>query len=277
MRTHPIRSIFKLVTTTTLLMLFAFGAEIRAQDNGPFGHRAPRCTAGTASGTYGYHMSGQVVGVGVFLVNGIFTQNPDGSSSGEVQTVLGEQQIPASFTGGTWTINDDCTGSGKFFAPALNLNVTYNFIATDGGEQIELLNTNAGIVLTGTARRISRAGKAPRCNNGTILGSYGHFGRGSLPGVAAVAGAGTATHTLDGNFNGILTGSDTLTLLGQYAPRINQGTYTVNSNCRGFGTYTDSLGGKINYTFTIVDGGDTIFFQGTDPGVAVQIFGKRLK
>ena len=238
---------------------------------------APHCTNGTASGTYGYRMAGQIVGVGPFLVNGIFTHNPDGTMDADVQLTVGEQSFPAPGTGGTFKTNDDCTGSGKFKVSALNLDVTYNFIATDGGDQIELLNTNPGVVLHGVGRRISKPGKAPSCNNGTVVGTYGYRLDGSLPGVPALAGSGLVTHTVDSNYNGHITGSDTYSFMGQYAARTLQGTYKVESNCRGTGSYTDSLGNKVNYVFTVVDGGKTSFLQGSDPGAAISGVSERIR
>ncbi|MGH9842567.1 MAG: hypothetical protein ACREEM_27815 [Blastocatellia bacterium] len=204
-------------------------------------------------------------------------KRPDGTMDADVQLTVGNQSFPAPGTGGTFKTNNDCTGSGKFRVAALNLDVTYNFIATDGGEQIELLNTNAGVVLHGIGRRISKAGKAPNCNNGTVLGTYGGRLDGSLPGVPAVAIAGIFTHSVDANYNGLFSGSDTINFMGQYAQRADQGTYKMGSNCRGTGFYTDSLGNKVNYVFTAVDGGDTIYFQGTDPGVAVSGVGHRIR
>jgi len=65
--------------------------------------------------------------------------------------------------------------------------------------------------------------------------------------------------------------------MGQYAQRTDKGTYKMENNCRGVGFYTDSLGNKINYVMTAVDDGDTIYFQGTDPGVAVSGVGRRIK
>ena len=50
--------------------------------------------------------------------------------------------------------------------------------------------------------------------------------------------------------------------MGQITPRTNVGTYKIGSNCRGTGFYTDSLGTKINYVFTAVDGGETLYLQG---------------
>ncbi len=251
--------------------------QVHAQDDQPILRRAPHCSNGTASGTYGYRMSGQLVGVGPFLVNGIFTHYPDGAMDGDVHLTLGDQQIPTKWSGGTFKTNDDCTGSGKFFVQALNLEITYNFIATDGGEQIELLNTNSGVVLHGVCRRISQAGFAPRCNNGTVLGAYGYRLDGSNPGAQHMAVSGVLTHRIDGGYNGLWTGSDTLNLMGQYFPRANQGTYKMESNCRGAGSYTDNLGNSVNYVFVAVDGGDTIYFQGTDPGVAVSGVGRRIR
>jgi len=251
--------------------------EAYAQDSVAPIRRAPHCTNGTASGTYGYRMAGQIVGVGPFLVNGIFTHNPDGTMDADVQLVVGNQTFPAPGTGGAFKTNDDCTGSGKFRVAALNLDVTYNFVVTDGGEQIELLNTNAGVVLHGAGRRISKPGRAPRCNIATVLGAYGGRLDGSIPGVPAIAIGGTITHSIGSGYSGLITGADTISLAGQFAPRTYTGTYTLGSNCRGTGFYTDSLGNRVNYVFTAVDGGETIYFQGADPGVAVSGVGRRIR
>jgi len=237
---------------------------------------APRCNNGTASGTYGYRMAGQLVGVGPFLVNGIFTHNYDGTMDGDVLLTLGDQQIPGKWSGGTFRTNNDCTGSGKFFVQALNLEVTYNFIVTDGGAQIELLNTNQGVVLHGVGRRVIQPGYAPRCNNGTVLGTYGYRLDGRIPNVPALAISGTFTHSIDGG-NGVWSGSDTLNSMGQYFSRANQGTYKLESNCRGTGFYTDNLGNRVNYVFVAVDGGDTLYLQGADPGVAVSGVARRIR
>ncbi|HMV87847.1 MAG TPA: hypothetical protein PLD20_18455, partial [Blastocatellia bacterium] len=85
-------------------------------------------------------MKGQIVGVGPFLVNGIFTANSDGTSSADVQLVVGDKSFPAPGTGGTFKTNDDCTGSGKFRVAALNPDVTFNFIVTDDGRDIGALH-----------------------------------------------------------------------------------------------------------------------------------------
>lgn len=246
--------------------------------NDPFTRaRTPHCTSGTASGTYAYRMSGQIVGVGPVLINGIFTHNPDGTKSGNVYLSIAGQTIPnAGWSDGRWSANSDCTGSGEFFVAALNQTITYNFIATDGGKQIEVFNTNAGNAFHGVGRRIAEAGRAPSCNNATVLGSYGYRLEGSLPGVPVFVGSGVVTHAQDESFNGLTTGKDTNSFNGQFVPRTYQGTYQLNSDCTGRGRYTDSLGNTINYVFVTVDGGREIYFQGTDPGTTVSGVGRRL-
>lgn len=265
-----------LITTAAIITLMATILTL-ANHSPVHAQSVPHCTLGKASGTYGYRMAGQIVGVGPFLVNGLFTHNYDGTMDADVQLVVGQQSFPAAGTGGKWTINDDCTGSGTFRVEALNLDVTYNFIATDGGNQIDLLNTNAGVVLHGYGRRIAAPGKTPSCNNGTVLGSYGYRLDGSIPGVPAMAIGGTFTHSIDDSYNGQWSGTDTLNLMGQNLSRTNKGTYKLGSNCRGTGFYTDNLGNSINYVFTVVDGGDTLFLQGNDPGVAVSGVARRIK
>ena len=63
----------------------------------------------------------------------------------------------------------------------------------------------------------------------------------------------------------------------QYLPRVTKGTYKLGSNCRATGFYTDNLGNQVNYVFTVADKGDTIFFMGIDPGLAVSGVGQRIK
>ncbi|MCI0387913.1 MAG: hypothetical protein MOB07_03955 [Acidobacteria bacterium] len=270
------------LSTTIVIALCAFSAvtfnqpEVHAQEAGVSFRGAPHCTNVTASGTYGYRMAGQLVGVGPFLVNGIFTHYPDGTMDGDVHLTLGNQQIPAKWSGGTFKTNSDCTGSGKFFIQALNLEVTYNFISTDGGQQIELLNTDQGVVLHGAGRRIGLLGFAPRCRKSTILGAYGYRLDGSLPNVPFAAFAGKVTHSLGDDGVGVIKGSDTASFMGQYTSRTLEGTFNIGSNCRGTGFYTDSLGNHINYVFTAVDGGETLYLLGSDPGVAVSGVARRV-
>ena len=243
--------------------------------------RTRPCTNATAAGTFGYRMNGVIVGVGPFLVNGIFTHHSDGTMDADVELVVGYNSFPLRSTGGTFRTNRDCTGSGRFPAPSLlPVDVEYNFILTDDGNQIELLNTNLGVVLQGISRRISKTDRVPRCRADMVVGSYGYRLEGSVSGLPNVAVAGLIRQAVRHNDDntGTFTGNDTMSLMGGFIDRpIENGTFTVGGNCRGYGSYktvdpTDSSRSRritIHYVFTVVNDGDTLFLQGSDPGAAI--------
>ena len=240
-----------------------------AQSQNHNSSQRPRCSNRTGSGTYGYQMNGSIIGVGPFLVNGIFTANPDGTTSANVRLTIDGKTIPATGTGGTFTTNEDCTGTGKFFVPELNQQILYSFVLTDNGDEITLINTNPGIVLQGHGKRIAPAYRAPRCTSSMIQGDYGYRLEGSLPGVPNVAAAGLLTH-LSGRR---IIGFDAASFQGQQVPRRDyQGTYKLNRDCTGTGNYKDSLGTTVDYVFTVVDEGKEIFLQGAN-GNGDNVFG----
>lgn len=226
----------------------------------------PRCSNSTASGTYGYRMNGTIIGVGPFLVNGFFVHNLDGTSSVRAWVAINGQSFLTTGVNGTFKTNEDCTGSGTFFGPELGLQVSYDFIVTDGGNQLEILNSNQGIALQGVGRRIASAGQRPNCDNRLIEGHYGYRLEGSFPGVPNFAGVGYLIHTAYDRENGKVSGFDTNSLNGLILPRSIQGTFKMNSDCTGTGSYGDSFGGKIDYVFMVVDQGKHIYLQSNYPG-----------
>ncbi len=226
----------------------------------------PRCSNSTASGTYGYRMNGSIVGTGSFLVNGFFVHNPDGTSSVRAWVAINGQSFLTTGVNGTFKTNEDCTGSGTFFGPELGLQVSYDFIVTDSGNQLEILNSNQGIALQGVGRRIAPAGQRPNCDSRMIEGHYGYRLEGSFPGVPNFAGAGYLIHTPYDRDNGKVSGFDTNSFNGQIAPRSIQGTFKLNSDCTGTGNYGDSLGNTIDYVFMVVDQGKQIYLQSNYPG-----------
>ena len=225
-----------------------------------------RCSNSTASGTYGYRMNGAIVGVGPFLVNGFFVHNADGTSAVRAWVTINGQSFLTTGVNGTFKTNEDCTGSGTFFGPELGLQVSYDFIVTDGGNQLEILNSNQGIALQGVGRRIAPAGQRPNCDNRMIEGHYGYRLEGSFPGIPNFASAGYLIHTAYDRENGKVSGFDTNSFNGQIAPRSIQGTFKMNSDCTGSGNYGDSLGNTIDYVFMVVDQGKHIYLQSNYPG-----------
>lgn len=209
-------------------------------------------------------MRGSIVGLGSFLVNGYFTHNPDGTMRAHAYgTINGQTDLIDA--PGTFSTSDDCTGTGRFATPTLGV-ITYYFVVTDGGDQIDLINTNQGIALQGTGRRIALAGQRPNCDNRMIEGHYSYRLEGSFPGVPNFAGVGYTIHTPTDRMNGKLSGFDTNSFSGQIAPRSIQGTYKLNADCTGSGRYGDSLGNTIDYVFMVVDRGKHIYLQSSYPG-----------
>jgi hypothetical protein len=241
---------------------------VHAQDNSPTQQNADAtpaqrrpCSNRTASGTYGYRMNGTIVGTGPFLVNGFFVHNPDGTSSVRAWVAINGQSFLTTGVNGTFRTNEDCTGTGTFFGPELGMQITYYFVVTEGGDQLEILNTNPGIVLQGVGRRIALPGQRPVCNSRMIEGRYGYRMEGNFFGVPHFAGIGYLIHTNSYS--------------GQIVPRSLQGTFKLNSDCTGTGTYGDSLGNVINYVFMVVDAGRHIYLQGIDPGTNVSVIATR--
>lgn len=263
---------FSLSLTIGLLLLAAQSRSVRAQNDTPAAqtqnHNAsqrPRCSNRSASGTYGYRMRGAIVGLGSFLVNGYFVHNPDGTMRVHAYgTINGQTDLVEST--GTFTTNDDCTGTGRFPTSSPLGVVTYYFVLTDGGDQIDLINTNAGVALQGTARRIALAGQRPRCDNRMIEGRYSFRLEGSFPGVSNLASAGYFSHTPIDRENGKVSGFDMNSFSGGILPRSTQGEYKLNSDCTGSGRYTDSFNNVIDYVFMVVDRGQHIYLQSNYPG-----------
>lgn len=120
------------------------------------------CSYGAVAGKYGYHMSGNIAGVGPFALVGGFEQTSDGRISG--QTPIGKitGQVTASFNGqivknfsfeGTFRFTADCFGTGSL--RAVNGQIfTYDFQVVDRGRQILLINTDPGSTFNGVATRI---------------------------------------------------------------------------------------------------------------------------
>ena len=269
----------KRILIATLSFCFALGVfalsgktsrnTVRAQAEQaaqPESSQRPRCSNSTASGTYGYRMNGAIVGVGPFLVNGFFVHNADGTSAVRAWVTINGQSFLTTGVNGTFKTNEDCTGSGTFFGPELGLQVSYDFIVTDGGNQLEILNSNQGIALQGVGRRIAPAGQRPNCDNRMIEGHYGYRLEGSFPGIPNFASAGYLIHTAYDRENGKVSGFDTNSFNGQIAPRSIQGTFKMNSDCTGSGNYGDSLGNTIDYVFMVVDQGKHIYLQSNYPG-----------
>ena len=144
--THLLKSLMKL----NLLALVAFIAAVTPQ-----ALRADytACSQGNRvmNGTYVMSATGTIVGVGPVTVVGVVTYDGLGNGSAtSTQSVNGTIYKGVMATA-TFTVNRDCTGS-KSFSDGSH----YDFVITPDGNTITWIETDPGVVISGTAVRIKR-------------------------------------------------------------------------------------------------------------------------
>lgn len=122
------------------------------------GHEARECSAKTLRGVYMFHASGYNIVNGVALPKAIIeTLVFDGE--GNVTTpavsvsINGTILQPPQGAPGIYTVDADCTGTLTFADAAGN---KFDLQIKPRGNEINLLQTNSGTVMQGTAERVSR-------------------------------------------------------------------------------------------------------------------------
>ncbi len=112
------------------------------------------CSSRTLRGTYVFSASGFNIVAGVAQPKAIVEVirfNGDGTLSVPAATLSANGVIIRSVAGlGTYTVEDDCTGTITFSGPTFDA-----FISRDG-DTISMIQTNPGTVFQGTAKRRSR-------------------------------------------------------------------------------------------------------------------------
>lgn len=119
----------------------------------PFRRR--RCNLATINGNYAYQASGTItqpiaplqIPAGPFAVNSLLTLRYGNFSFKGTQSFNGNI-VPAVGTG-TYTVNEDCTGSGADAS-----GVPYHFVIADEGKEIRIILAVPNTVVTGIAKRL---------------------------------------------------------------------------------------------------------------------------
>jgi hypothetical protein len=188
-------------------------------------------------------------------------------------------QGPATVRG-TYAVNDDCT-----YTSVAENGVTFRAVIVGDGDEVLILQTTPGVVISGVAQRQGRRrgdlpdliGSAARCNGSTIRGTYGFLANGVAgpptipPDLAGpLMGVGTVAFDRRGEFTLIATRSVNGTLDPE--PLTLTGTYTFDEGC------TFRMAFDVGFTFnaSIVDGGQELLFIETDPGTTLTVRAKRL-
>lgn len=212
------------------------------------------CSLAASAGTYALIFGGfvQTTANGPFVPTrtiGTVTLDAAGNVSGSGTAALAGKILTDVFTG-TATLNADCTGTvtvgqvlGGQTGPTLDLAI----VAEPGGAGDVLVNSPQ-TELTGHLKKF----KSGSCSLTTAAGTYGLLLGGFVQNAAngpfvPARVIGTATVDALGN----VTGSGTVTLNGAVLTDSFTGTATLNADCTGTLSVTQSLGGQTQPTLAL--------------------------
>jgi hypothetical protein len=187
------------------------------------GNPPASCSNMTLHDTYGYMISGTRNGTPIAVV-GLFATDGNGTLSGmETESQNGVVMQPSTL--GLYAIQSDCTGTLEI-DPAGETKEHFNVAVTSGGAEIEMVETDAGATMVGTAQ----ARLMQSCSTAGVQGSYGLQGAGTEIGIGPVVIAGQINLHGDGTMDG----SATISLNGSIVSgETISGAYKIDNRCFG--------------------------------------------
>jgi hypothetical protein len=114
------------------------------------------CSNATLTGTFAFTSSGVITSPparsGPFAEVGTQTFDGAGNTTATAMAANGTI-IPLTITG-TYTVNQDCTGTMSLFVIPFNATVPVYFVIADNGNEFHGIETAAGYVITRIARKL---------------------------------------------------------------------------------------------------------------------------
>jgi hypothetical protein len=130
-------------------LTLAIAPAARAGDKG--------CSNGTLQGTFAYTSTGFITAppaiAGPFAETGTQVFDGRGGTTAAVTLSLNGNILPVTITG-TYTVNSDCTGTFTLQVSPINVTVHVFFAIADGGNEIQAIETDAGLVITRIYHRL---------------------------------------------------------------------------------------------------------------------------
>lgn len=224
------------------------------------------CSNASLAGNYGFTISGGVQSGSFipFAEAGSLSADGNGNVSGSATASQAGQIIPRTFNG-TYTVNLDCTGIAAL-SDSLGNSSNINFVILDNGREINFMEGDAGAVISGVAKP-----QASGCTIATMNGGYGY----AVSGWTGTADAYVESGKVVSDGAGNLSLQATASQAGTIATGSSTGTYSVNSDCTGTATFTDSFG-SYHLNLVVVDSGREVQFIQTDSGITISGSAKRL-
>ena len=246
---------------TMVLGLLSYGQSVEDKDN--------ECTVASLHGSYGYFLSGPLVGVGPVAAVGILTLDGAGGLSAQDTVsnngVIGQRNGP-----GAYTMNSNCTGSASLNGDFLGLSADFTVVPKSRGDAFTFIVTNPGTNQAGEASKVvpQEGDDGVVCSLADLQGTYRVWGAGTSLGSLVTA---VGYRILDGQ--GHLTwAEDTRSVAGQISHRIGRtADYTVDSSCAVTEVFADGL----TFDGVVVAGGREAFFIRTNPGTIITALYKK--
>jgi hypothetical protein len=119
-------------------------------------HAQTGCSVASLVGSFGYSLSGiyfdNAGNTNYFSASGIFTADGQGNTTGHESDSFSGQILQADPIAGTYSVNSDCSGS--FITNSMTSgSANYDFVLTNGLNQLQLVETDAGNNVPGQATR----------------------------------------------------------------------------------------------------------------------------
>ena len=223
------------------------------------------CSTASLTGPYVYSIEGfNISGTGSIIPaadSGMYTSDGNGHFRGADAISVGGTVVSRTVSG-SYTVNSDCTGSA-IFTDTLGNSADLDLFVANGGIQVRFIQTDSGIVLSGSARQQSSGS----CSNAILNGSYGFAIEGWTFGSSVVPFADSGQLAADGA--GRLSGADTASAGGTIIDRVLSGSYQVNSDCSGSLLLRDSIGDTAHFYLTASSDGRQARFIQTDSGTVI--------
>jgi hypothetical protein len=143
-----------LAFTVAILVLISQGARAQEDDG---------CSVATLNGSFGIQVTGSIVAfgpVGPVAETGLLMFDGAGGASQTTTVSLNGTIVPnRSSLSGSYQVNPDCTGDLVLVlpvSPGVTTTSTSHFVIVEHGKEVRLVNTGAGRVLVGNARKIQK-------------------------------------------------------------------------------------------------------------------------
>ena len=228
------------------------------------------CTVASLHGSYGYYLSGPLIGLGPVAAVGIVTLDGAGGLSAR-DTVSNNGVIGHRNGSGAYTINSNCTGSVSLTGDFLGFSADFTIVPESRGKEFTFIVTTPLTNQAGEAEKVARQdGDGDEgCTLADLHGTYRVWGAGTTLATGLTTAVGY--RILDGQGN-LTFAEDTRSVAGQIGPRIGRtAVYTVAPSCAVTEVFADGL----TFDGVVVAGGCEAFFMRTNPGTVITALYKK--